>query len=559
MYLNHFGLDEPPFRITPHTDFFFGGANRGATLEALLYAITHDEGIIKVSGEVGSGKTMLCRVLMERLPQQVQTILLTNPSLSRDEIIYAIAEELDLKPQRERLSLVLLRLQEHLVALYGDNQRVVLLIDEAHAMPQETLEQVRLLSNLESSHSKLLQIVLFGQPELDEHLGMPHMRQLKERITHSFRLEPLLRSDIEAYLDFRMRAAGYRGPNVFSAEAVRRIVKASEGLTRRVNILADKSLLAAFADNAHGITAKHVNRAVRDSEFFRPQASKAKIALAAGGVAAGLAIGLCLHYLLPASTPAPPAQISPISPPPAPASALAPSSALTNQPGAAAATEANTLSAVAATSVAPTAPSPAAEGAATSPTASVSAAAAATKQAAILAPPAVKSVAPVAGTAIPAPAVPGEAVKPAPPANQPAATAVAAEFTLPTGAKPGSKDYVPPAPPTGKLTRERFAATQEWLKTASGNQYSIQLLTTGVRDLRRIEDVLARASARDLKLSDLYVYSVKINDQQHYRLAYGLYPTLTEVNQGLKDMAPAYRQFGLFYRSVERMRSQNRQ
>ncbi|MBE0625202.1 MAG: AAA family ATPase, partial [Burkholderiales bacterium] len=305
MYLDHFGLNESPFRITPHTDFFFGGANRGPTLEALLYAITHDEGIVKVSGEVGSGKTMLCRVLMERLPDQVQTILLANPSLTRDEIIYAIGEELDIKPQSERLSVALLKLQEHLINLYSENQRVVLLIDEAHAMPQETLEQVRLLSNLETSHAKLLQIVMFGQPELDEHLNQPHMRQLKERITHSFRLEPLLRSDIEAYLDFRMRAAGYRGPNVFSPDAVRRIVKASEGLTRRVNILADKSLLAAFADNQHGITGRHVGRAIRDSEFHRPPVSKAKLGLAAGGVAAGLALGLGLHFLL--SPPAPPA------------------------------------------------------------------------------------------------------------------------------------------------------------------------------------------------------------------------------------------------------------
>ena len=167
MYLNHFGLNEPPFRITPHTDFFFAGANRGPTLEALLYAISHDEGIVKVSGEVGSGKTMLCRVLMERLPEQVQTILLANPSLSRDEIIFAIGEELDLKAQSERVSVLLLQLQEHLITLYSENRRVVLLIDEAHAMPQETLEQIRLLSNLETSHAKLLQIVLFGQPELD--------------------------------------------------------------------------------------------------------------------------------------------------------------------------------------------------------------------------------------------------------------------------------------------------------------------------------------------------------------------------------------------------------
>ena len=128
----------------------------------------------------------------------------------------------------------------------------------------------------------------------------------------------------------------------------------------------------------------------------------------------------------------------------------------------------------------------------------------------------------------------------------------------PAGAKPGSKNYVPPAPPTGNLTRARFAATQEWLKSAPGDHYSIQLLTAGTHDVRRIEELLARASARNLKLSDFYVYGVKINDQQHYRLAYGLYPTLVEVNQGIGSMPSAYRQFGLFYRSVERMRSQNR-
>ena len=186
MYLNHFGLDEPPFRITPHTDFFFAGANRGATLEALLYAITHDEGIVKVSGEVGSGKTMLCRVLAERLPAHVDTILLANPSLGREEMLYAIFDELDMDVGDERQPLLLRMLQDHLIKLYGEGRRVVVLIDEAHAMPQETLEQIRLLSNLETSHSKLLQIVLFGQPELDAHLSMPDMRPLKERITAQF-------------------------------------------------------------------------------------------------------------------------------------------------------------------------------------------------------------------------------------------------------------------------------------------------------------------------------------------------------------------------------------
>ena len=550
MYLNHFGLDEPPFRITPHTDFFFGGANRGATLEALLYAITHDEGIVKVSGEVGSGKTMLCRVLMERLPRQVQTILLANPALSRDEILYAIAEELDIGAQSERLSVLLLKLQEHLITLYGENQRVVLLIDEAHAMPQETLEQIRLLSNLESSHSKLLQIVLFGQPELDEHLSMPHMRQLKERITHSFRLEPLVRSDIEAYLDFRMRAAGYRGPNVFAPEAVRRIVKASQGLTRRVNILADKSLLAAFADNEHGIGAKHVNRAIRDSEFYYPPVSKAKIGLVAGGVAAGLAVGLGLHYLLAPATPAPTAQTAPVSAAPAPVAVLAPPAAVTSPPSAA---EAPVQAGAAPATAAATATAPVVQGMAQTPGATPT----------TLTPAAL--VAPAAAVTPATPATPATAATTAAPAAQPAPASPSAATTAANDAnpaadtKPGSKNHLPPAPPTGRLTRERFAATQEWLKSTPGNQYSIQLLTTGMQDLHRIEELLARAPGRNLKLSDFHVYGVKINDQQHYRLAYGLYPGLGDANDGIKTLPPVYRQFAPYQRSVERMRSQNRQ
>src|SRR5258705_1425365 len=196
MYLDHFGLKEPPFRITPHTDFFFQGANRGATLEALLYAITDDEGIVKVSGEVGSGKTMLCRVLMERLPATVETIYLANPSLSRDEILFAIGDELKMGLEKDRTTRVLRTLQEHLLRLYGEGRRVVVLIDEAHAMPDETLEEIRLLSNLRFGRPQLLPNGPFRQPELDEHLDTAGMRPLKERITHSFRLQPPVRSDI---------------------------------------------------------------------------------------------------------------------------------------------------------------------------------------------------------------------------------------------------------------------------------------------------------------------------------------------------------------------------
>lgn len=331
MYLEHYGLSEPPFRITPHTDFFFSGANRGATLEALLYAITHDEGIVKISGEVGSGKTMLCRVLMERLPASVVVIYLANPSLSREDILYALADELGITPtDGSRPATVMRALQEKLVALYAEDKQVVVLIDEAHAMPVDTLEEIRLLSNLESQRHKLLQLALFGQPELDATLARPDMRQLRERITHNFRLEPLVQEDIAEYLDFRMRAAGYRGPSVFTPNAVKRIAKVSAGLTRRINILADKALLASFAKGTHQVGDSEIEAAIRDTEFsdlpqpIKHSSSRSAVLWAAGGAIAMLAVvGIWLHAIHPIA-PAVPAHPS-ATPPPLPPAAAPPS------------------------------------------------------------------------------------------------------------------------------------------------------------------------------------------------------------------------------------------
>ena len=295
LYLEHFGLHEPPFRITPHADFFFDGADRGATLEGLQYAILHDEGIVKVSGEIGSGKTMLCRVLMERLPGEVETVFLANPSYSRAEILQAIAEELGVRPAEGSTTLGLRDLHAHLIEIYATGRRVVVLIDEAHAMPEETLEQVRLLSNLESSRHKLLQLVLFGQPELDEALAKSSMRQLKDRITHSFRTRPLTEDEVAKYVSFRMQAAGYKGPEVFSAAAIAVIARSSSGLTRRINVLSDKALLAAFAASAHAVTPREVRAAVADSDFAvvggapsrTPVYAVAAVALLALGALAG--------------------------------------------------------------------------------------------------------------------------------------------------------------------------------------------------------------------------------------------------------------------------------
>ena len=328
LYLEHFGLIEPPFRITPHPEFFFDGADRGATLEGLMYAILHDEGIVKVSGEIGSGKTTLCRVLMERLPAEVETVFLANPSYSRGEILHAIAEELGSPATEDPAAPALRTLQAKLIELYAAGRRVVVMIDEAHAMPEETLEQVRLLSNLETSRHKLLQIVLFGQPELDEALAKPSMRQLKDRITHSFRTRPLAVAEVAKYIAFRLRAAGYKGPDPFSASAVAAITRASSGLTRRINVLCDKALLAAFAANSHAVTPREVRAAIADSDFApiagaRPQVGRvlAAVALIALGAAAGASV---LLYWQDRSEPAPAAPVPPpkaarATPPPAPA------------------------------------------------------------------------------------------------------------------------------------------------------------------------------------------------------------------------------------------------
>ena len=337
MYLEHFGLREAPFRITPHTGFFYDGAQRGATLEALLYAVTHDEGIVKVTGEVGSGKTMLCRMLLERLPEHVESIYLANPSLNREELLYALADELKIPSTPQRTHLLLREIQQHLVTLYSQGRRVLVLIDEAHAMPAESLEEIRLLSNLESRQHKLLQIVLFGQPELNGVLSAQDMRQLRERITHNFALEPLQHTDIGTYLMFRLRAAGYRGPDLFSPAALQLFAQTSEGLTRRLNLLADKALLAAFANNTHLIDTREAQAAIADAKFepiaprannSRKRATPAVWQIALGSIAGATVVGT-LWFVVGATpqnivkathpTPPPPPLQSPVQSPPQPA------------------------------------------------------------------------------------------------------------------------------------------------------------------------------------------------------------------------------------------------
>ncbi len=269
MYLNYFGLARAPYRITPDTELFYGGAERGDILDALAYAIVSGEAITKVVGEVGSGKTMLCRMLEHKLPDNVEIVYLANPSLPPENVLHAIALELDLPINVEDNRLYVMKLlQDYLLQRHSENCQVVIFVEEAQGMPLATLEEIRLLSNLETQHHKLLQVVLFGQPELDDGLKARSVRQIKERITNSFYLAPLRRAEIRDYLAFRLHLAGFRGASVFSAVAIWLITCFSGGLMRRINIIADKAMLAAFSSGSRVVTAQHTWSAIRDCEFI---------------------------------------------------------------------------------------------------------------------------------------------------------------------------------------------------------------------------------------------------------------------------------------------------
>ncbi len=268
MYEEYFGLERPPFKITPDTSLFFEGGKRGDILAALVYAVHRGEGIIKVVGEVGSGKTMLCRMLQLKLPDTVEIVYIANPSVSAEDILFVIADELSLPVEKDASKHQVIRmLQDYLLQRHMENKQVVLFVEEAQGMPLDTLEEIRLLSNLETDENKLLQIILFGQPELDQNLAIKSIRQLRERITHHFELEPLTQQEIHSYLNFRMRQVGYTGPELISDSVAKKVERHSEGLLRRINIIADKILLSAFAEGTHNLGSKHVTAAVNDSAF----------------------------------------------------------------------------------------------------------------------------------------------------------------------------------------------------------------------------------------------------------------------------------------------------
>ncbi len=265
MYLDYFGLNEAPFRITPNTEYWYAGGQRGEILAALLYAIGQGEGIIKVVGEVGSGKTMLCRKLVAQLPESVVSVYLGNPTLDPDDMLAAILSDLGEMPasgRQARLS----QLNAVLLSRHEAGRRVVVFVEEAQGFTLENLEFLRLLTNLETATDKLLQIVLFGQPELDTLLADTRIRQLKDRITLNLNLSPLNAAEVADYLRARLTVAGYRGPDLFPPPLVTRVAQLSGGLSRRINVLADKTLLAAYAGQTRTLTPAHLDAAAADDD-----------------------------------------------------------------------------------------------------------------------------------------------------------------------------------------------------------------------------------------------------------------------------------------------------
>lgn len=614
MYYEWFGLDEAPFKITPDTRLFYEGGKRGDILEALQYAITSGEGIVKVVGEVGSGKTMLSRMLEVRMGDTVDLVYLANPSIDPADIPFAIGVELGLpiEPGTDRIHAVHM-LQEALLARHAKGRQVVCFVEEAQSMPLATLEEVRLLSNLETHRAKLLQIVLFGQPELDTNLDEPSIRQLRERIVHSFYLDPLGALDVGSYVSFRMRAVGYRGPDVFSRAALKLMSKHSEGLIRRVNILGDKALLAAFADNSHEVSDKHVRTAIRDSAFGRTRPVRrwpARLALVAL-VLLAVAAGAWLSRNFPGvGGGAPPVAAPEVTPsaavadtaPDLPAAAPEPIPATDSQVTTSAVppTAAVPLSTVGAVAAGKPPAGPSGTGAvpdvgtlipvnATAPRAGISVAAVVPPTAAVSpatpaetlaqtpvqmptrAPPpdAASSASPTTGpgvaaaSSVAASAAPAAAVAAtAPAANLPIGAAVASALPVRT-APTVTSDAVAPVPTSvdrsvattpgagagDSLVDARLAATRAWFGAVNRGWFSIQLLMTSPSRRDSLEAFLRRWQA-DGDVSRVYVYRARVGDADWYGVLLDEFAAVEEAQAAIARLPESLQRHRPYVRTI---------
>jgi general secretion pathway protein A len=266
VYLEYYGLTEPPFDITPNPRFLFYSAKHREAFNHLLYGIRERKGFVQLTGEVGAGKTTLCRAMLEELDGKYATALILNPVMSSEELVKAVANEYGLPVHGlDRLD-TLAVVNQFLLEQVGRGQDTVLIIDEAQDLTDELLEQVRLLSNLETDNRKLLQIVLMGQPELRDRLNNPRLRQLRQRITVRYHLPPLSRYEVNEYIQHRLEIAGAKGIPYFTQLALWRVYSYSQGIPRLLNAICDKALLAGFVSQQEKINYQLVRRAVRELE-----------------------------------------------------------------------------------------------------------------------------------------------------------------------------------------------------------------------------------------------------------------------------------------------------
>jgi MSHA biogenesis protein MshM len=269
MYLEFFRLTEAPFSLTPDTAFYYNNPSHQEALNTLLVALQMGEGFIKVTGEVGTGKTLLCRKLLRELSADARFVsaYIPNPALTPPALRFALADELGISYHRNMgQHRVMQMINDRLVEEKSAGRQVVLIVDEAQALPEDCLEAIRLLTNLETEKSKLLHVVLFGQPELDANLARPSVRQLRQRITFSYQLAAMDIKATSGYLMHRLAVAGFKGPRLFDAGLTRQIHRICNGVPRLINIVAHKCLLAAYGEGRLEINRRHLRRAIEDTE-----------------------------------------------------------------------------------------------------------------------------------------------------------------------------------------------------------------------------------------------------------------------------------------------------
>jgi len=268
MYLDHFGLERFPFTTTPDPRFFYASAKHREALACILHVVEHRKGFALITGEIGAGKSTLCRIARERFGEEVEEALLVHTSLTPKQFFQAVGAEFGLRVAgRSKFELVQ-GIRQFVLDRNAEGRNVVVMVDEAQNLDRRVLEEVRLLGNLEGPADKLLQIVLVGQPELRRLIAAPELRQLNQRITVKFHLGNLSAEDVAAYIDHRLRVAGARRDGLFHPEAKEEIYRASRGTPRLINVICDQALLQAFVDDHRTVSRQTVRRVLADREGY---------------------------------------------------------------------------------------------------------------------------------------------------------------------------------------------------------------------------------------------------------------------------------------------------